>query len=232
MAFALLPLIVMQGLIRCVVVAGLVSACHADDTTTPDAETGDAGLTVKWSSRPETWPAQLDTGVTLTSARFACDSLRVIGDAEPGDMRTTAQSFEVRWEGSDAPDSIKFADAPPGLYSQLALLFDGHVTAPSYKLEGTVVLNGNTEDFVIEDDNQLAVTVSLEKLVSPGAISTIRIDIDFGHALEAVKWDLLPKNDGKLELETGNPDLADFRKKLIESFTTPAINVAQQAAEH
>src|SRR5438094_9495192 len=107
----------MQGLIRCVVVAGLVSACHGDDTATPDGDTADAGLTVRWSSRPETWPAQVDTGLTLTSARFACDSLRVIGDAGPGDVRTTSKDFEVFWDDSNAPDSIKFADAPPGLYS-------------------------------------------------------------------------------------------------------------------
>ena len=218
----------MQGLIRCVVVAGLISACHADDTVTPDGETGDAGLTVKWSSRPETWPAQVDMGLTLTSARFACDSLRVIGDAGPGDMRTTAQNFDVYWEGSNAPDSIKFEDAPPGLYSQIALRFDGHVTAASFQLEGTVVVNNNTEDFLIEDDNPLPVTVSLEKLVSPGATSTISIDIDFGHALEAVSWDQLPKSNGMLELQTGNPDLVDFRKKLIEAFTTTAINVNHQ----
>lgn len=218
----------MQGLIRCVIVAGLISACHTDDTGTPDGETGDAGLTVKWSSRPETWPAQVETGLTLNSARFACDSLRVIGDAGPGDMRTTAQGFEVYWEGSNAPESIKFENAPPGLYSQIALLFDGHIINDSYQLKGTVVVNGNTEDFVIEDDNPLGVTVSLEKLVSPGATSTIRIDIDFQHALDAVNWDQLPKSDGKLQLETGNPDLLQFRKNLIESFTTPAINVAHE----
>ena len=228
MAFALLPFEVMQGLIRCVVVAGLISACHTDDTGTPDGETGDAGLTIKWSSRPEMWPAQVETGLTLTSARFACDNLRVIGDAGPGDMRTTAQDFLVYWDGSNAPESIKFEDAPPGLYSQIALLFDGHVITHSYQFKGTVVVNGNTEDFVIEDDNPLGVTVSLEKLVSPGATSTISIDIDFQHALDVVKWDQLPKSDGKLELETFNPDLAEFRKKLIEAFTTTAINVARE----
>ena len=217
----------MQGLIRCVVVAGLLSACDTGHTDTPDGEVGDGGLTVTWSSRPETWPAQVDTGLTLTSAQFACDSLRVIGDAGPGDMRTTAEDFTVHWEGAEAPAPIMFADAPNGLYSQISLLFDGHVSTASYKLEGTVVVNNNTEDFVIEDDNPLPVTVSLEKSVSPGATSTIRIDIDFAHALDAVKWDQLPKSDGKLQLENGNPDLTDFRKKLVEAFSTPAINVAK-----
>ena len=112
--------------------------------------------------------------------------------------------------------------------TEIALLFDGHVTTSSYQLSGTVVVNNNTEDFVIEDDNPLPVTVSLEKLVSPGATSTIEIDIDFAHALDVVKWDQLPKSDGKLQLETGNPDLVEFRKKLIEAFTTTAINVNHQ----
>jgi hypothetical protein len=217
----------MQGLIRCALVAGIFCACHADDTTTPDGSEGggEGGLIVQWSSRPDTWPAQIANGLTVESARFACDSLRVIGDAGPGDMRTAAGDFEVLWEGATVPTPIMFADAPSGLYSQLSLLFDGQVVDKTVDIEGTVVVSNNLEEFVIEDSNPLPITLAIEKSVSPGATATIRIDIDFAHALEAVHWDQLPKSDGKLELESGNPDMAEFRKKLGEAFSTPNINV-------
>src|SRR5512139_998511 len=113
---ALLPSWTMQGMIRCVVVAGLLSACHGDDTGVPDAPPGgSADMTVAWESRPGAWPGVIQDGVTIDSARFAFDSLRVIGDAGPGDPRTTARSFEVRWEKDrDPPTTIMFADAPTG----------------------------------------------------------------------------------------------------------------------
>lgn len=215
----------MQGVIRCALVAGLVCACHADDTTTPaDGDVGgDGGLTVRWSSRPMDWPGDLGSKVTLESARFALDSLRVIGDAGPGDLRTTKDAFEVRWAQSEAPGDIMFESAPTGLYSQLALQIDGNLVEDSYELRGTVVVNNNDEDFVIEDSEPLPINLSIDKSLSAGARSTIDIEIDFDHAISAVDFSMLNKSDGKLQLDEGDPQIVELRKKLGEAFKTPNI---------
>ena len=225
MAFALLPFLAMQGLIRCALVAGLVCACHSDDTTTPDGDAGgDGGLTVRWSSRPTDWPGDLGSNVTLESARFALDSLRVIGDAGPGDLRTTKDAFEVRWaEAQDPPDDIKFDNAPTGLYSQLSLQIDGNLVEDSYELKGTVIVNNNEEDFVIEDSEPLAINLSIDKSLSAGATSTIDIEIDFDHAISAVDFSQLNKSDGKLQLDESDSQIVELRKKLVEAFKTPNI---------
>ena len=119
----------MRGTIRCVVVAGVLLGCHSDDTVVPpeDSTSGASGLVVHWSSAPTTWPGDLGGGITIESARFKIDSVRVIGDAGPGDPRTTATQFEARWNQETAPADNVFDDAPPGLYSQISLSIDGHL---------------------------------------------------------------------------------------------------------
>jgi hypothetical protein len=215
----------MQGLIRCALVAALVCACHSDDTSTPDGDVGgDAGLTVRWSSRPLAWPADLGSNVTLEDARFQLDSLRVIGDAGPGDPRTTKDAFVVRWQtAEDPPENIKFDNAPTGLYSQIALQIDGNVVEDSYELRGTVIVNNNLEDFVIEDSNPLPINLSIDKSVSAGATATIDIEIDLAHVLSTVDFSMMNKSDGKLQLDEDDNGIVELRKKLVESFKTPNI---------
>lgn len=216
----------MQGMIRCAVVAGLLSACHADDTAVPDASaTGTAGMTVQWSTKPAAWPGIIQDGVTIDSARFAFDSLRVIGDAGPGDLRTTARTFEVRWEKDrDRPAAIEFADAPTGLYSQVALQVDGHLVNNSYEIRGTVQINGNDVEYRIEDDGALPVTLMIDKMKSPAAAIRLKVDIDFVHAINSVDFTKLMNDSGHLELDSSSAGMSEFRKKLLESFSAGAID--------
>ena len=115
----------MSGLRRCVVFAGLLVAACGDDTSMPgiDAGTG-SGLVVAWSTRPATWPIDLGNGLTLEVATFALDRLRVVGDAAPGDPRTTASATELRWDDVTKPPEVSFPNAPGGVYSQLSLLIE------------------------------------------------------------------------------------------------------------
>src|SRR5258708_7936090 len=62
-ALRLLPFVVMQGLIRCVLVAGTLLGCGPggvgpqDDTQVSDAPLGPSGLVIEWSSSPADWPS-------------------------------------------------------------------------------------------------------------------------------------------------------------------------------
>ena len=216
----------MQGMIRCVVVAGLLSACHADDTAVPDAATtGASAMTVEWSTKPDSWPGAIQDGITVDSARFAFDSLRVIGDAGPGDLRTTARMFEVRWEKDrDPPAALVFDDAPAGLYSQIALQIDGHLIDNSYEIRGTIQIDGNDVEYRIEDDGVLPIMINIDKMKSPAAAIELTVDIDFVHAIDSVDFSKMTYDSGHLELDSGAPEMIDFRKKLAESFSASAID--------
>lgn len=209
----------MTGPLRCVVFAGLLVAC-GDDTSTPggDAAAG-GGLVVAWSTLPATWPATLTSGVTVESATFAVDRLRVVGDAAPGDPRTTAGSFALRWDGTTTPSDLAFPDAPSGVYSQLSLLIDGHVAGPSIELRGHALVNATSYAYRVTDDTPFSVTLAIDETLRPPIVTRLGLRIDFQHALEMIDFSTVDNTTGRLELDNGDPQLATFRAKLMESFT-------------
>lgn len=215
----------MQAPIRCALIAGMLLACDTGDTTTPMADApdvpGDSGLVVEWSSSPSAWPSTTNN-VTLSRARFGLKSLRVVGDAGPGDPRTTAGSLEMgfAWSGSEErPASIPFDDAPPGLYSQVALVFDAlTMYGEAYELRGNVEINGDDYEFRIEDGDPLTFNVAIDEMLSPGEQAVIKLRINFTHALDSIDWANVNTSDGRKELEEGDSQMSTFRANLIQSF--------------
>jgi hypothetical protein len=209
----------MQGSIRWVVIAGLLSACQPGDIgpQDDDAAVGDSGLRVEWSSSPDMWPS-MTNGIELKTARFALDSLRVIGDAGPGDPRTSTTGIDLRWDKDVAPGEIDFNDAPTGLYSQVALNLDGHTTTESFRIEGKVDVGSNNYDFRVEADTPLAFNIGIDEMVSPGMTETIQLRINFTHALDSVDWANVDTSDNRKEIDDSDPQMAMFRLKLVESF--------------
>jgi hypothetical protein len=224
----------MQAPIRCALIAGMLLACDTGDTTTPMADApdvpGDSGLVVEWSSSPAAWPSTTNN-VTLTRARFGLKSLRVVGDAGPGDPRTTASALEMgfAWSGSEErPSSIPFDDAPPGLYSQVALVFDALTSdSDAYELRGMVDVGGDDYEFRIEDSRPLTFNVAIDEMLSPGEQATIMLRINFTHALDSIDWQNVDTSDGRKELEDGDSQMSTFRAKLIESFEIVSIGSAR-----
>ena len=233
----------MQGLIRCVSLAGLACACGPGDIPTQDDASGpmDSGLIVKWSASPATIPGDVENGLTIHRARFALDNLRVVGDAGPGDPRTTTSLVALNWECASggtgttcsetvAPADMTFDDAPPGLYSQVALKFDGSgfSGAPeSIDIRGEVDIAGTIWEYRIEGDNPLTFNVDVDKMVNPGEQATIMLRINFQHALDSIDWANMDTSDGRKELETGDSQMSTFRAKLIESFEVAVVGGAR-----
>lgn len=211
-------------MIRCAVVAGLLYGCHVDDTGTPADAAGSgsgssAALSIGWKAAPGSWPGEINSKVTIEDARFAFDNLRVIGDAGPGDPRTTQSAFEIHWNDNTAPSAIDFADAPIGLYSQLSLQMAGlQLLENSYEIRGTVEINGDPTDFRIEDKIPLPLALQIDEMLLPGKSVKIELEIDFVHALSAVDFESLEFNNGHLELHETDLAIIAFRKKLVESF--------------
>src|SRR5690606_2397487 len=98
-----LPFSRMSGPIRCAVIAGAVGAgalgCGDDSSmTAADAAVVGGGLVLSWSSDPESWPGEIGDGLTVERATLVFDNLRLVGDAAPGDPRTTKSDFLLQWD--------------------------------------------------------------------------------------------------------------------------------------
>lgn len=210
----------MHAVIRWVTIAGLLQGCDTGDmVASVDAPGGARGLVVSWSSVPGPWPGQVGGGVTLERATLSLDSLRVVGDAGPGDPRTTASDLVVRWDEESSPDPITFDSAPVGLYSQLSLRFDGGLQSSSIELRGTVVLGDNEYEFRIEDTEAVSVNLATDRTLQPDAPATLRVGVDFAAALAGLDFAALEEDSGRLELGTGDAQMAAFRQRLVAGFS-------------
>lgn len=209
----------MTGPFRCVVFAGLfvAASCGDDSSTSSNDATIPDGLVVTWSSTPSTWPGDLGSGLTIERAIFALDNLRVVGDAAPGDPRTTVSSREIVWDAAALPGPIAFGDAPGGVYSQLSLRIDGHVAGPSIDVRGMVTVGGTPTPYRIVDDMPSAVTLPIDVTFSPPSPTQIRIAVDFATMLRAIDFTAITPNAGVLELDNADPQMAVFRTKLVEN---------------
>jgi hypothetical protein len=204
----------MTGPFRCVVFAGLVVVGCGDDSSTSgnDASIPD-GLVVTWSSTPATWPGDLGGGLTIDRAVLALDRLRIVGDAAPGDPRTTITSREIAWSVDALPAPIAFPDAPGGVYSQLSLRIDGLVAGPSIEVQGTVM---NTA-YRIVDDMPTAITLAIDATFSPPSPTAIRLAVDFAAVLQAINFTAITPENGRIELDNADPQMALFRTTLVEN---------------
>lgn len=212
----------MQGMIRCGLLAGLLVACHTSDPAAPDGSVdgsaGAAGLHVTFSSETAI-PGNVEDWLTLDDAMFAFDNLKVLGDAGPGDTRTTATTFSVRWDSSTTPMPIDFTDAPTGLYSKLSFQIDGHVSDESYRMHGQVYLGGVWTPYEIEDRNALSLSLDIDRMLQPGGSATLDLVVKLHDALTSIDFSTLRQDDGHLELGTLDPQMPAFRARMMEAFS-------------
>jgi len=211
----------MRALLLGVFLVGCNGTSGGHDGGEPDTPMGPPGLNVAWSARPSTIPGAVTDKIMITSATFRPQILRVIGDAGPGDTRTTQLAFELAWSSSKTPATINFPSAPTGLYSEILVEIDGLFINYSYELKGTVHRDSDnkTWDFYIHDRNNLEVSItSLGVTLDPGAAVTIPIRVDFEHALTSINYDQLTVSGTTLELDTSDSQMDNFRSALAESF--------------
>jgi hypothetical protein len=212
----------MQAAVRSALLAGLACACHSADRAAPDATGGPdsatvaAGLHVPWSSSPLIPGNGGD--LTISNALFRVDSLGVIGDAGPGDPRTSRSTFEVHWNASLQPETINFADAPTGLYSKVTVQADGHLIQNSYEINGTVRLNGDLKNFAIHDLDALTANIDISTMLEPGGGAVVPIRVRFDEALGVIDFATLSVDGGVLDLDTFDAQMPAFRNKLATSF--------------
>ena len=185
----------------------------------PDGTPGVAGIHVGFQSNPATYPGQVASGLTITDCQFKGTNLRVIGDADPGDSRNTASAFDLQWNDHSTPMAIDFNDAPTGLYSNVAFVFDGHVIDASYTIEGTVMINSVMENFQVEDRNAMTISRDISRMLSPGGSASIAVTIDFTAALSNVNWATVEVDDGHRQIDTTSDQMPQLRQDLANGIT-------------
>jgi hypothetical protein len=214
----------MQGVVRTCLLLGGIAACHTSDPGTADASQmmGDGsssagqGLQVTWSTGTPI-PGNATSDVTVSKLLFRIANLRVIGDAGPGDNRTSADSFQVEWAQGMAPAALTFANAPTGLYSHLVFLADGNLVDYSYEIEGTAKVDGNVTNFKIHDRSPVPVSLDTSTMLEPNQVSSLGIDVRVDHALSSLDWSKLNNQGGTLVLDTFDDAMSDFRGKMVNS---------------
>jgi hypothetical protein len=194
--------------------------------STPDAAVGSAGLVLELRGVPAL-SAELDGDFSpvLKEVRIDLENVRAVGDAAPGDERTTRDELQLEWKGETDDDGgeeadnepvvITFDQAPPGLYSNV------FAEVKSYRLRGEVEPVEETErEFEITDEpsTELAISIPLGGVtLEAGETRRVVIEVSCADAVLDVPWDQVPEDEGKLLVDS-------------ESAFIGAVHDAMQAA--
>jgi hypothetical protein len=212
----------MQALVRTALLVGAIAACHTGAQNTHDGGGDDdtdgaidaPGLSVRWATKAPI-PGDIATDITVSDMLYRMANLRVIGDAGPGDTRTSQDTFQVTWDTGVTPPTITFTDAPSGLYSKVVLLADANFIDYAYEIHGTVKLNGNTMPYKIHDRSPIGVSLDTSAMLDPGKGTSITVRLDMAKAFEGLDFTKLTNDSGTLELDTFDDQMSDFRGRMV-----------------
>jgi hypothetical protein len=206
------------------------AACHGESMATPDAaSTPDAGphslgMFVAWSAIPAL-PGDLTDRLTVSQASFQLSRFQIVGDAGPGDARTSHAKYALTWDSRGAPPRESFPDAPVGVYSKLTLDMMPSSLAATYDIQGSWLQHnprggGDTiMPFRIRDFQPLSLTYDCDQTVPVDGSATIAVSVALKDAVDSVQFDNLVDVGGVLVLTTGDPQMPGFRDRLARAFT-------------
>jgi hypothetical protein len=223
----------------CMPVALLLAACSVDSASRPDsgiepgedgggpgpdAPEGAAGLVLEFHGVP-TLTADLDGEfrAQLEQVRIDLENVRAVGDAAPGDERTTREELRLEWRGADDDDPdendpvvVSFNEAPPGLYSNV------YAELISYRLQGTVEVADNERDFEIVDQpgSPLAISIPLGGVtLEAGETRHLFIEVSCAAAVVDTPWDQVSEEDGELLVDHESPQIDGVRDDMEAAFS-------------
>jgi hypothetical protein len=194
----------------------------------PDAEGGAAGLVLEFHGVP-TLTAHLDGDfpAELEEVRIDLVNVRAVGDAAPGDERTTRDQLRLEWWGADDDGSepaqndpvlVTFNEAPPGLYSNV------YAEVVDYRMRGQVQVEvgGEDRDFSIDDtpSSALAISIALGGVtLEAGETQHVSIDVSCATAVIETRWDEVTEQDGNLVVDSSSPQIDTVRENIQAAFS-------------
>lgn len=170
-------------------------------------------------------PQTTDDGVAIERVLVGAKLMRVLGDAAPGDVRTTRTGIDFEWKvtstGPTVPIAHLFELAPPGMYSTLELrVGDDDETEAAFIMGGRVSRNGNVVPFEIKTlSADLPITVPITLTLPPRMQQTLTIQLDTPSLVEDVDWDAVPlTGEGNLFIGDGDAQMAKVTTELANAF--------------
>ena len=200
------------------------TACSSDstmpDAAVPDASTG--GLTIELVAKGGV-PQMPEATVEITKVVIGMRTIRAIGDAAPGDMRTTRTDVELEWRDNLMPIPHLFPMAPPGVYSMVELrVGDSSKSAAAIDIAGRATRGGNLVPFEIENlVSEVPIAITVNTVLPPRMIATTTIAVDVAALVEDIDWDSVPLTaEGRLYIGDGDPGMASVVSHIATAFTS------------
>jgi hypothetical protein len=190
-----------------------------DDGGTADAN-GMSGLVFRFVA-PDL--GQTVDDLTVSQIHLSVRDVRALGDAAPGDDRTTLDRDQIDLPGTE---EVRFDQAPPGRYSSFELEIDrAQDGESSWSMTGSVHFNGDDWGFAIDDEESRPISLPLVDVnLRAGEIATFTVQIDVSGICSGVDWESLPQED-PLEIDHESPQIAGIRTNLTAAFSIVSVDV-------
>lgn len=208
--------------LACIAIGAMHAACSSSSAT-PDAMTADArpgGLTIELLASGGV-PQTSSSGVVIERVTLGVRNLRAIGDAAPGDLRTTRTDLEFDWHDNQTAVPYLLPMAPPGVYSTIDLQIADSATLPAaLVVAGRVARGGDLVPFEIRSlTADIPIQVAVHAELPPRAIVVTSIEVDVASFVADIDWDALPlTGEGRLAIADGDPDMTTVISHVATAF--------------
>lgn len=183
------------------VLAGCPSGEVTDADARPDGDDDDGGLRIRFTT-DQPVPGEVAADRRFEEVHLRAGSVRAIGDAAPGDSRTTRNEYELRWHESDTPEAIVFEEAPVGLYSSVEVRLEAEGDDDdAFELEGRAMIEESWFDFEIHGRDSLTIMIATSTELEIGGTATIEIDVDLASMIAGLDFSEFPQVEGRIEID-------------------------------
>jgi hypothetical protein len=190
--------------------AAFLAACPSSDPPPdgPDGgpDGGGRGLTLRFRGEQDLPTSEEPT---VTEAELSLRSVRVIGDAAPGDSSTTRERVRLELRGDDTPDALRFEQAPPGKYAKIDVVlrgWDGN-DDDSFEISGQARVNGTLYDYEIHDEGQLSASIPLPEstMLPPGGELGLEVRINLRDVVKNLAFSTIAPREGVIRVDESTP---------------------------
>jgi hypothetical protein len=199
--------------------AACSSSTPAPDATTVDASIG--GLIIELVAKGGV-PQMPASNIEITRVVLGMTTLRAIGDAAPGDLRTTRTDLdEMEWRDNLVPIPQLFPTAPPGVYSMVDLrIADSPLSSVAISINGRAARGGNLIPFEIQNlTADVGVAISINTVLTPRQYVTTTIELDVPALVQDIDWDAVPlTTEGRMFIGDGDAGMSTVVSRLPTAF--------------
>ena len=207
----------------------LMHAACSGGAPAPDALMADAslgGLVIEVVAKGGV-PQMPDSKVEINYVLVSVKTLRAIGDAAPGDMRTTRtdaapNNIDLDFHDGFVPIPQLFPEAPPGVYSSVQLqISDSRLASAAIDVIGRASRGGNLIPFEVKSAlSEVPINIAVNTVLMPRVIGTTTIEVDVARLVKDIDWDSVPlTTEGRLFVGDGDPEMASVVSNVAAAFS-------------